>query len=118
MNAGGSCLRALLHDQSRTGARSAGGVVKPPPAVISLAKLCRARRSCNCHEEKLGRFSRSIGRRRVAQQGFGVRAALDERVMIYHRHKRGAEEPIPANVTDLIVFATNDNAAREGGIVV
>ena len=116
MNAGGLCLRTLLHDQNRTEARSAGGIVEPPPTVISLAKSCRAQRSCNCHEEKLGRFSRSIGCRRVAQQSFGVPAALDERVMMYHRHKRRAQEPVPVNVADLTAFATNDNAAREGGV--
>jgi hypothetical protein len=48
-----------------------------------------------------------------------VRATLIESVTIYPNGEHGpeAEAEVVAKVSDLLAFATNDNAAREGGVM-
>ena len=45
-------------------------------------------------------------------------SALIESVTIFPDEERGPEPEVVAKVSDLIAFATNDNTAREGGVVV
>jgi hypothetical protein len=44
-----------------------------------------------------------------------TRVTLIESVTIYPHGEHGPEAEVVARVSDLVVFVTNDNAAREGG---
>ncbi len=46
-----------------------------------------------------------------------ILSTLIESVTIYPDGRDGPEAEVVAKVADLVAFATNDNAAREGGVM-
>ncbi len=94
------CLEARLAQQ----AVSAPSVtILPHPALLRLFK------------EKVGKLCDTLNDQTVRGEAAEILSTLIESVTIYPDGEHGPEVEVVAKVADLITFATNDNAAREGG---
>ena len=66
-------------------------------------------------EEKVGKLREMLDDEAVRGEAAEILSTLIESVTIYPDGEHGPEAEVVAKVADLITFATNDDAAREGG---
>ena len=66
-------------------------------------------------EEKVGRLRETLNAETVRGEAAEILSTLIESVTIYPHGEHGPEAEVVAKVSDLLAFATNDNAAPKGG---
>ena len=66
-------------------------------------------------EEKVGRLIETLNDEAVRTEAAEILSTLIESVTIYPNGEQGPEAEVVAKVSDLIAWATNDNAAPRGG---
>ena len=67
-------------------------------------------------EEKVGRLRETLNAETVRGEASEILSTLIESVTIYPEGPHGPEAEVVAKVSDLMAFATNDNAAPRGGM--
>jgi site-specific DNA recombinase len=112
-----STLVKLLSDREAEKAALEVGIAQritytPAAAVLPHPMLLRL------FEEKVGRLRETLDDELVRGEAAEALATLIESVTIYPDAPDGPEAEVVARVSDLLAWATNDNAAREGGVVV
>jgi site-specific DNA recombinase len=91
------------------GALRAPTTVKSPATILPHPALLRL------FEEKVAALRETLNEEAVRGEAAEVLSTLIESVTIYPNGEHGAEAEVVAKMADLITWATNDDAAREGG---
>ncbi len=108
-------LLKLLGDREAEKARLEGQL-NTPTAVAPSATILSRPAVQQLFKEKVGRLREALDAETVRDEAAEILSTLIESVTIYPDGRDGPEAEVVAKVADLVAFATNDNAAREGGI--
>jgi site-specific DNA recombinase len=84
--------------------------VAPPAAILPHPALLQL------FDEKVGRLREMLNAETVRGEAAEILSTLIESVTIYPESPHGPEAEVVAKVTDLMAFATNDDAAPKGGV--
>ena len=108
-------LLKLLGDREAEKARLEGQL-NTPTAVAPSATILSRPAVQQLFKEKVGRLREALDAETVRDEAAEILSTLIESVTIYPDGRDGPEAEVVAKVADLVAFATNDNAAREGGM--
>jgi site-specific DNA recombinase len=108
-------LLNLLADREAEKARLEGQL-STPTTVVPSATILSHPALLQLFQEKVGRLREALNAETVRGEAAEILLTLIESVTIYPDGKDGPEAEVVAKLSDLITWATNDNAAREGGV--
>ncbi|WP_162236841.1 recombinase family protein [Sphingomonas sp. Leaf208] len=108
-------LLKLLGDREAEKARLEAQL-NTPTAVAPSATILSPPAVQQLFKEKVGRLREALDAETVRGEAAEILSTLIESVTIYPDGRDGPEAEVVAKVADLVAFATNDNAAREGGM--
>jgi site-specific DNA recombinase len=107
-------LLKLLGDREAEKARLEGQL-STPTAVVPSATILSHPAVQQLFEEKVGRLREALDAETVRGEAAEILSTLIESVTIFPDGRDGPEAEVVAKVSDLVNFATNDNAAPRGG---
>ena len=87
-----------------------------PTAVAPSATILSHPAVQQLFKEKVSWLREALDAETVRGEAAEILSTLIESVTIYPHGRDGPEAEVVAKVADLVAFATNDNAAREGGM--
>ncbi len=108
-------LLKLLGDREAEKARLEGQL-STPTTVAPGATILSHPAVQQLFKEKVGRLREALDAETVRGEAAEILSTLIESVTIYPDGKDGPEAEVVAKVSDLVAFATNDNAAPRGGM--
>ena len=108
-------LLKLLGDREAEKARLEGQL-STPTTVAPGATFLSHPAVQQLFKEKVGRLREALDAETVRGEAAEILSTLIESVTIYPDGKDGPEAEVVAKVSDLVAFATNDNAAPRGGM--
>ncbi|MDN4634529.1 recombinase family protein, partial [Sphingomonas sp. PsM26] len=108
-------LLKLLADREAEKTRLEGQLGTPTTVMPSAALLPHPA-LVELFDEKVGRLREMLDAETVRGKAAEILSTLIESVTIYPDSLHGPEAEVVANVSDLIAFATNDDAAPKGGV--
>ncbi len=108
-------LLKLLGDREAEKARLEGQL-STPTTVAPGATILSHPAVQQLFKEKVGRLREALDAETVRGEAAEILSTLIESVTIYPDGKDGPEAEVVAKVSDLVAFATNDNAAPRGGV--
>jgi hypothetical protein len=107
-------LLKLLAERESEKARLEGQL-STPTTVVPSATILPHPVLLQLFEEKVGRLRETLDAETVRGEAAEILSTLIESVTIYPNGEHGPEAEVVAKVSDLITWATNDNAAPKGG---
>jgi site-specific DNA recombinase len=108
-------LLKLLADREAEKMRLEGQLGTPTTVAPSAAVLPHSA-MLQLFDEKVGRLREMLNAETIRGEAAEILSMLIESVTIYPEGPHGPEAEVVAKVSDLIAFATNDNAAPKGGV--
>ena len=101
-------------EKARLGRRPGGSALKGSTVAAVLPPHCELRKQ---FRSKVADLRASLDDDAARPEAAEILSRLIESVTIYPDEPDGPQAEVVAKVEDLIAYATNDNAAREGGVL-